>query len=1466
MFQVALIENKFRHMKIKLLLCLVLLFAVRFVSLAQVTVNGSVNLEGQLNHANVKVKFIAESPSAVTDSVYTNALGEYSHQLVSGVYTIQYEKSGYQTYPAFPDLSIIEDFDAGLSQLYSLGQTVPAGGVKGVWSGIVTVSGNITVANGDTLLVEKGTKVRFLGGYSFIVNGLLLVKGTETEKVVFRSMPANQALARGQWKGITIEQDANANCMLTNAKISNAVNGIYVNRKKISLKNCEIFNNSEYGVYTYYTNSSLVMDSCLLHHNTQDGLYAYITSVTVKNSKAYSNRYGFNYSSATGSMESSSSSNNSSYGVNVASSTMTFDRDSVYGNANRGFNTSSSNLTIKNSVLINNGNDGIYSNSDSKLDVINCEIVGNVNQGIYVRYVSAGRLYANNLSHNTGNGIYFYRNSNINVEKNIIAYNGTKGINIGSTGNKPVIMHNTIYGNVSDGIYVGTTSTEKISSNAIVANGGYGLNNVSPVETMLYNDFYENVSGAIADTTLTPDDTWKFISTNENGLLADIYLNIEADPQFILADEYDFTLKNTSPLINAGDRGITDPDGTISDIGALYRDAGNPHALEALSFLDKGVELEWTASNNDSVLSYNIYYKESGTADFVLYGNTEQTKTVVNGLTNGVNYDFTLTGVYPAYESVYTPQVSEMPGVPEMLLDPVAMNITIPFAADTIFDTLTVTNSGSRDLEFNFPHFTQKKMNALALDGNGDYIRIPDNNKLDGMNELTIELWYNKQQTGSFDLVDKHYYSYGLSISSDQIRFNKSSGTTYASYLSNVTVPSGWHHLAVSWKASSVRFYLDGKLVKTITGVSTTPIANRADQLYIGSGRYHGGSAKGNISEVKIWNRERSESEIVSDMHAVLTEPVAGLVGYWPLDADLEDFSGNNANGTAVGNAKIAPVGTYEKFVKMDTTQFVVLPGESMKIGMIFPNAYSGTLALTSPIETNENGYAKQDYEFSVTYGEKVVSTPVHFSPVAETGMPYTIVITDAILDGKTINIGDEIGVFDGDVCVGAGVFDGSFNFVVTAWEGDPANSLDGFTSGNPVRFKVFDTSADLEAVTDAHYSIGDGTFGYGQFSALSLISTVYSTQTIEIEGGKFNLISFNLLPRYNDAKTAFSSIADLEIAYNDRGNAFIPAYDINTVGDIDFRDGYHLFANADATVSFEGTPVNPSKWNITLEAGKWNSISYLSQNPADITLAFPAAIHDQIDIVQTSSGLVWIPSMDVNTIGNMQPGMGYQVAIRATDDIDFAYNLMKSDTEESEDGKTEPKYFSFTETGLVYFVAIDCAELGLETGDELAVFDNDLCVGAAVYSGGDVIAVPAWQALPEQGIDGFAEGSTIGVKIYKTASGGVLNVSFDTESVFNKGNYAYLKAGSAVTSTNDVNLSLLVSPNPFTEKVVVSVIGADKIESCMVTNALGGLVTELAPSSKMTWCPTDADVAGLYYIEVTVAGKTVHTPVLLNK
>ncbi|MBU0712440.1 T9SS type A sorting domain-containing protein [bacterium] len=122
------------------------------------------------------------------------------------------------------------------------------------------------------------------------------------------------------------------------------------------------------------------------------------------------------------------------------------------------------------------------------------------------------------------------------------------------------------------------------------------------------------------------------------------------------------------------------------------------------------------------------------------------------------------------------------------------------------------------------------------------------------------------------------------------------------------------------------------------------------------------------------------------------------------------------------------------------------------------------------------------------------VTAQTHFSAVPQTGLPYTIIITNATLNNQIVVSGTELAVFDDTLCVGAVVYQDTFPVQITAWQASPSYGLQGFTPGNSMLFKMY-TQNPLglwfEGVAGTVYETGNGNFGYGAFSALALITTM---------------------------------------------------------------------------------------------------------------------------------------------------------------------------------------------------------------------------------------------------------------------------------------------------------------------------------------------------------------------------------------
>ncbi|MCK4353301.1 T9SS type A sorting domain-containing protein [candidate division WOR-3 bacterium] len=125
----------------------------------------------------------------------------------------------------------------------------------------------------------------------------------------------------------------------------------------------------------------------------------------------------------------------------------------------------------------------------------------------------------------------------------------------------------------------------------------------------------------------------------------------------------------------------------------------------------------------------------------------------------------------------------------------------------------------------------------------------------------------------------------------------------------------------------------------------------------------------------------------------------------------------------------------------------------------------------------------------------------------------YCIVLDSAFIIDTTIKDtsielerDDAIGVFTSDgFCVGAANYYGFT--AINAWRDDPNTpEIDGYTIGDSMYFKIWDTSDGIEYDATPYYTVGDGTFGDSTYTRLSLSSIKVGVEEISQLPNSFNL------------------------------------------------------------------------------------------------------------------------------------------------------------------------------------------------------------------------------------------------------------------------------------------------------------------------------------------------------------------------
>ena len=357
------------------------------------------------------------------------------------------------------------------------------------WSGVVTVTGDVTVPSGVLLTINAGTTVKFTalnddqgGGDNtsrseLIVQGSLSAEGTESQPIRFTSTA--QTPAAGNWHGIRMvtatrnESLTLRHCVIEYSNLGldargttfsgtyvidhstiqyTAGNGVYIDARSgsnpsLSVTNSAITGNGGYGIYTYVQDAGTVLAGTITANavtgNGSNGIYL------------YANSYGTNAMTVSGNRVSG----NATYGI-YAQNDQTYGYRSEYD-------------VTDNEIYNNNGGVGFYgkfSNSDVGVKA-NGNKIYQSSQGLYLYSVGSDRrldaeIMNNDVHDNTSHGIYLYASYSTYVY--------------------PELRGNKTYRNAGDGIAVSYSYTSGriypvLVMNDVSQNGGYGvyLNTVS---------------------------------------------------------------------------------------------------------------------------------------------------------------------------------------------------------------------------------------------------------------------------------------------------------------------------------------------------------------------------------------------------------------------------------------------------------------------------------------------------------------------------------------------------------------------------------------------------------------------------------------------------------------------------------------------------------------------------------------------------------------------------------------------------------------------------------------------------------------------------------------------------------------------------------------------------------------------------------------------------------------------------
>lgn len=171
----------------------------------------------------------------------------------------------------------------------------------------------------------------------------------------------------------------------------------------------------------------------------------------------------------------------------------------------------------------------------------------------------------------------------------------------------------------------------------------------------------------------------------------------------------------------------------------------------------------------------------------------------------------------------------------------------------------------------------------------------------------TMECWVKFNSiSGSQELISRSTIGQGIEllVYNNNLAFYcmNGSNTSFVTFTNANLVAGRWYHIAASWNGTnknSMKLYLDGQDVGSLTvqGTAASGVTNITESLKLGNWsevgepRYFNGA----MDEVRIWNTERTQTQIQANMYQPLSLPQTGLLAYYMFDNGAATANGNNA-------------------------------------------------------------------------------------------------------------------------------------------------------------------------------------------------------------------------------------------------------------------------------------------------------------------------------------------------------------------------------------------------------------------------------------------------------------------------------------------------------------------------------------------------------------------------------------------
>jgi Secretion system C-terminal sorting domain len=344
----------------------------------------------------------------------------------------------------------------------------------------------------------------------------------------------------------------------------------------------------------------------------------------------------------------------------------------------------------------------------------------------------------------------------------------------------------------------------------------------------------------------------------------------------------------------------------------------------------------------------------------------------------------------------------------------------------------------------------------------------------------------------------------------------------------------------------------------------------------------------------------------------------------------------------------------------------------------------------------------------------------------------------------------------------------------------------------------------------------------------------------------------------------------------------------VDNIGLMSVSEGYQIKVTGNTELQIIGRPID-SSLEIPLITN-WNIIGYPFMNgQAAMSVFEPLRNAGSLIKVQDEEGnaIEYIPSIGwIDDIHNLLPGKGYKIRTNTNTTLTISDNG-KGLFAIEDYMKIPPTHFKSICSGNgldhmnLYLTKTTISEAGINPGDEIGIFDGDLCIGVSVVnlSGQEYLSVILSSDDPTtKETDGFIEGHPIGLRVWDKQTGlAIKSQSISAEKGYDK---YFVKNGTVVlTAYFDKTTNSFLGnafPNPSNDETTfIFNLNVESRVRLEIYNSLGNLINILVDEElpegrhQVEWDNISATghklSSGMYFYRLSADGFSVTKSLVIH-